>query len=179
MEPGVRLRRARADDEGFLTEMLAEAAAWRDDVAASFVEVTGDPRFAHYVVDWPRAGDRGIVAAEAGRRVGAAWYRFFPADDEGFGFVAADIPELSIAVIAERRGQGIGRRLLRELLRVAFDEECRGVSLSVEPDNPARALYSSMGFRVVGTNGGALTMVAEATDGRSSRLARGPDEPVD
>ncbi len=34
-----------------------------------------------------------------------------------------------------------------------------GLSLSVEPDNPARRLYERHGFQVIGTVKGSLTML--------------------
>ena len=38
-------------------------------------------------------------------------YQYFRGES-GYGFVAEDIPELSIGVVAGRRGEGIGRALL-------------------------------------------------------------------
>ena len=56
-----------------------------------------------------------MVAEAGGLPVGAAWLRFFPADDPGYGFVSADVPELSIGVAVLWRGRGIGRALLRAI----------------------------------------------------------------
>lgn len=55
------------------------------------------------------------------------------------------IPEhilVYIAVHAEARGQGLGRLMMKEILRVVPG----GIALHVEPDNPAVRLYESMGF---------------------------------
>jgi ribosomal protein S18 acetylase RimI-like enzyme len=55
------------------------------------------------------------------------------------------------------RGQGLGTRLLAELLAAPA---ARGpVSLSVSADNPARRLYERFGFRPVGVAGDAVTML--------------------
>jgi ribosomal protein S18 acetylase RimI-like enzyme len=69
-----------------------------------------------------------------------------PGDDPGFGFVALDVPELTIGVVAEARGRGIGRRLLERLIADARERGVARLSLSVELDNPAMALYEHLGF---------------------------------
>ncbi|MFO7589407.1 MAG: GNAT family N-acetyltransferase [Acidimicrobiia bacterium] len=163
MSPRIAYRQAGAEDTRFLTEMLAEAVAWQPNAIPSVDGVLANPFFAHYVIGWPRIGDHGIIALDGSDPIGAAWYRHFTDSDRGFGFVAPSIPELSIAVVSGRRQRGVGRGLLRELLHAAAMNDCAQISLSVEPENPARHLYESLGFRVVGTDGGACTMLAETT----------------
>lgn len=68
-------------------------------------------------------------------------------------------PELSVAEAEEHRGCGIGRCLVTAILTQARLDRIAQVSLSVEPDNPARSLYESLGFKRVDTSDGALTMV--------------------
>src|SRR3546814_3770595 len=72
--------------------MLAIAADWRPgSVVRSVEEVLAEPKLAHYVLGWPRAGDFGVDASDDdGRLVGAAWCRSFTADDPGFGFVRSE-----------------------------------------------------------------------------------------
>jgi ribosomal protein S18 acetylase RimI-like enzyme len=150
---------ATADDAVFLAEMLAVAADWRPGTTPRTVsDVMGDPDLAHYIRDWPIEGDVGVVA-EADRLVGAAWWRFFPPDDPGYGFVDAAIPEISIGVIEQARGQGQGQLLLQALLEEGRKLGLQALSLSVETDNPAKHLYERNGFREVGSIGGSLTMV--------------------
>ncbi|MDN5932220.1 MAG: ribosomal protein S18-alanine N-acetyltransferase [Pseudonocardia sp.] len=72
----------------------------------------------------------------------------------GLAFVAgpphAEAEVHTIGVDPAYQGRGIGRTLLRELLAVA-DQESATVFLEVRTDNePARALYESEGFAVVG-----------------------------
>ena len=157
----VTIRPASAADGRFLERMLVVAADWRPDAAPRAVdEVLSDPALAHYVVGWPRAGDFGFIAEDdGGRSLGAAWCRSFPADDPGYGFVSPDVPEVSIGLLAEARGSGLGRRLM---VRLVDEARLRGVSqlsLSVENDNFARLLYASLGFAVVHESGGSATMV--------------------
>jgi GNAT superfamily N-acetyltransferase len=65
------------------------------------------------------------------------------------------LPELTIAVVPEMRGRGIGGALLDELI-----EHCTGkhtaLVLNVHQRNPAAHLYRRKGFRVIGHDRGAL-----------------------
>ena len=159
MPPPVRLRPARSDDAAFLAEMLLAAVNWLPGRTMTMADAMEIPSIAHYVDGWPRPGDIGVVAETAGTPLGAAWARLLPADDPGYGFVAADVPELSIAVKYDQRGRGVGRDLLRELLAVVAAAGHRAVSLSVERDNPAFELYRSEGFAEVGGDEHAATML--------------------
>ncbi|MGH2971459.1 MAG: GNAT family N-acetyltransferase [Gaiellaceae bacterium] len=124
--------------------MLYEAFNWRTGSGAL------PPEAEKYIVGWGRPGDLGVVADDD---VGAAWVRLFTREDHGYGFVAPDVPELSIGVAQEARGRGVGTALLEELLsRVGT------VSLSVETDNPAVRLYERFGFVRVGYVGTSWTM---------------------
>ena len=81
--------------------------------------------------------------------------RRLTAADPGYGYVADEIPELTIAVAPQHRGRGIGSRLMRELLAA----DLPAVSLSCDPANPALRLYERLGFVAVGESGGSVTML--------------------
>jgi ribosomal protein S18 acetylase RimI-like enzyme len=158
----VRYRPAVADDLPFPAKMLGEAAVWRPEKPTpTGDEVMADPRYAMYLSDWPRPGDFGLIA-EQGEAVGAAWYRVFTDANHGHGFVGEDVPELAIAVVASRRQEGIGRRLLVDLIDASVAQGFEAISLSVNEDNPARRLYESLGFVPVSKQGVTWTMVRRA-----------------
>ena len=163
--PGVddiQYRPAEADDFPFLATMLGEAAVWRPDKPTPTAgQVMADPRYAMYLAGWPRQGDHGLVAEQDGP-LGAAWYRTYTAMSHGYGFVAEDVPELSIAVVASRRREGIGRRLLGDLIEASVVQGYSALSLSVNVDNPARGLYESVGFEPVEKRATSWTMVRHA-----------------
>ena len=159
----VRARPAAAEDFTFLATMLGEAAVWRPDKPTPTADqVLADPRYALYLAGWPRQGDYGLVAEQDGP-VGAAWYRTFSAESPGLGFVADDVPELAIAVVASRRHEGIGRQLLSELINASVAQGYPALSLTVAEQNPARRLYESVGFVAVEQHGTSWTMVRRAT----------------
>jgi ribosomal protein S18 acetylase RimI-like enzyme len=157
----VTTRPASAADGDFLRRMLVVAADWRPDATLRPVEqMLDDPALAHYVVGWPRPGDFGVVAEdEGGGLLGAAWCRYFPADDPGYGFVSPEVPEVSIGVIPEARRAGVGRRLMVELIDEARARRTPHLSLSVELENFAMQLYVSLGFTVTDEVDGSATMV--------------------
>lgn len=77
----------------------------------------------------------------------------------GYGWVAADIPELSIAVLPDHQGQGIGGTLLDAVCSLARMSGFPAVSLSVEDGNGAAKLYTDHGFDSVGRSGDSDILV--------------------
>jgi ribosomal protein S18 acetylase RimI-like enzyme len=160
---GVRLREAGPSDGDALAAAVVEAVDWRGLGDIGLDRVLAVPELAHYVTGWPRPGDFGTVAVSGADVVGAAWARLFPDDDPGYGFVAADVPELTIAIRAAHRGRGLGGTLLGAVLAQARERGHRAVSLSVEDGNRARRLYERAGFVVVGRSGTSDTMLLALT----------------
>lgn len=157
----MELREATARDADFLLDMLVEACNWSGE-RVTRSDVGQDRHLRHYVSDWPQPDDFGVVAVgDQEAPIGAAWARTFSAQDPGFGFVALDVPEVSMAVIAPQRGRGIGHRLLQALVETARQRGSRALSLSVEDGNQAAELYATAGFRTVERNGNSTTMLLE------------------
>jgi ribosomal protein S18 acetylase RimI-like enzyme len=142
-----------------MEEMLYEAATWRGESHPPHADLLQEPRIAVYLAGWGREGDTGFVAeSDEGERVGAAWFRLFASEEHGFGFVGPDVPELTVGVRPDLRGQGVATALLETLISHAQRARIRALSLSVEDDNPAFRLYARLGFVPVARVGNALTM---------------------
>jgi GNAT superfamily N-acetyltransferase len=159
------IRLAQPDDEPFMWDMGWQATAVDDGMRMLGRDAAfAIPHVRRYLDGWGRPGDAAVVAVVDGQRLGAAWYRLFPAEDPGWGFVATDVPELSIGVAAEARGRGVGSALLDALLTLAQERGFRAVSLSVDRRNPARRLYERKGFRDAGISDpsdSSVTMIAQ------------------
>ncbi|MBP7692260.1 MAG: GNAT family N-acetyltransferase [Anaerolineales bacterium] len=122
------------------------------------LEIVEQPELRRYFAGWGRPGDSGVAAKQGVQAVGAVWLRLWTADDHGYGYVDEATPEISIAVLPDYRGRGIGSRLLARLLDQA-QGRWPAVSLSVARDNPAGRLYARLGFAVVAESGASQIMV--------------------
>ena len=154
---GVVVRRGGAQDVRFLRDMLHHAYYWKERAP----EDAGPGPVALYVKAWGRPGDSAVIAIDGGFPAGAAWYRLFPRERPGYGFVDERTPELAIAVVPNARGKGVGSALLGALLDRARVEGYGAISLSVDRNNAgAIELYERHGFERVGEDDDSVTMLA-------------------
>lgn len=127
----IALRAAMADDLDAI--MALEHAAFPTD-AWSAEMMSAELRSEHTVY---------LVAVDGGDIVGYGGIRALAGD--------ADADIQTIALAAERRGAGDGRRLLYALLRATVERRAKQVFLDVRDDNaPARGLYEAEGFVEIG-----------------------------
>ena len=70
-------------------------------------------------------------------------------------------PELSIDVLAEYRGKGIGTELMSRVLHIAGNKY-KAVSLNVSEENPAMRLYKRLGFEIHHNDGTSVIMKKES-----------------
>ena len=166
MESEVILRPATAEDEEFLWQILYEAIYIPPEEDPPPVSILSDPEIARYLIDWGRAHDLGWIAEEidGGEPLGAAWLRLWDDETQGYGFYHPDYPELTIALLPESRGQGIGTQLMERLIDDARREGYPGISLSVSCRNPAVRLYERLGFRVIREDDCSVLMVLDFGD---------------
>lgn len=156
------LRPLTSQDQSFLWEMLYQAIYMAPGHPPLPRSVLQQPELAHYAADWGRPGDLGILAelTETAQPIGAAWLRLFAAEDPGYGFVAEDIPEISVAILPEYRSIGIGTALLADLIHTARPFY-PALSLSVSTGNPAQRLYERLGFHLIKQEGDSLTLLLD------------------
>lgn len=152
------IRSLTSADEPLLWNMLYHALYVPAGQRPFLRDILRAPEIARYAEGWGRRGDVGVMAELKDEAVGAAWLRLWSTDDQGYGFVDSETPELSIAVLPAYRNQGIGSQLLARLLETSRPS-MTGVSLSVHRDNPALALYQRFGFQAIREYGDSLTML--------------------
>jgi ribosomal protein S18 acetylase RimI-like enzyme len=157
----IHIRALTVDDAPFLREALYHAIYVPPDAEPPPWTIIDLPELAAYIDGFgTRAGDTGVLALDGERPVGAAWARFM----RGYGFVDDATPELSIALLPEYRGSGIGTRLMQSLF-AALTPIAPRVSLSVQVKNPAFRLYQRLGFLIAAEDGDTAIMV-RTTAGR-------------
>ena len=156
----VTIRQGGPDDLGAVQRTLYLALAWQPDPDMPPMEVVMEhPEVARYHRGWGRHGDAVVIAESGGQFVGAAYYRLFTSEDHGHGFVDEETPELAIAIEDGQRGQGTGRLLMDALADRARADGVPALSLSVNSDNPARFLYSKLGYQTVAEDEEGLRML--------------------
>ncbi len=144
-----KIRELEPQESGVLREIFYHAIFMPEDADPLPMSIVDHPDLVKYHQNWGREGDIALVAESDGKIVGAAWCRLWDKGDRGYGFVADDIPELSMAIIPEFRSMGTGTDLLEEFLRAVKEAGYKALSISVEKRNRAVKLYQRLGFSIV------------------------------
>jgi len=141
------LRPVTDADRAFLVDLYASTreqelalVEWDAGAKQAFVEQQFNAQDAHYRANYPGA-TLDLIEVD-GAPAGRLYVHRGP----------SDIRIMDIALAPEFRGRGIGTALLRELMAEA-DASGRKLSIHVEMNNPARALYHRLGFRPAGEHG--------------------------
>jgi len=126
--------------EHFIVKDLLHYAARLDESGESLEEY---PYLEQYHRNYGNYnGDIGVYAMVDGQIAGGAWVRMLL---NGFGHVDTQTPELTFAVLPAYRNQGIGTKIMEQLMREVVKSYPK-MSLAVREDNPAIALYERLGF---------------------------------
>ena len=89
--------------------------------------------------------DFALVSEMDGKIVGAVWTRIM----HDYGHVDDETPSFAISLYKEYRGQGIGTRLMQEMLQVLKSKGFKRASLSVQKANYAVRMYEKLGFQIL------------------------------
>ena len=133
------IRPLREEEIALLRDFLYEAIFIPEGVEAPPKSVVDLPELRLYIEDFgKRADDLCLVAECDGKVVGAVWTR-----------------------IMNDYGQGIGGRLMKEMLSLLAGKGYGRVSLSVQKANYAVRMYLKLGFRIIRETEEEYVMVKE------------------
>lgn len=154
------IRPSCENDIEFLWDMLYEAIYVPEGEQRPSKEILNKPDVSIVLNEWGRKDDYAFIAVNSDdKRIGAVWMRLFNEENKTFGYINNHTPLLGIAIMPEYRSLGIGTLLLVELLKKAKEFNYSTISLSVDPNNPARRLYERHGFEKVGVDGTSWNMM--------------------
>lgn len=155
------IRNLLPSETGILKTMLYNAIYIPPEEEKLPLEIIEHPDLAIYIENFGREGDICLVADAGGVIAGAIWTRLFSAEAKGYGFIAPEIPELSMSVLEQCRRQGIGTMLLSGMLKRLASEGYSQVSLSVDLANYAYRLYRKSGFEDYARHEDSMTMLKQ------------------
>lgn len=143
------IRKLKPKENNILEEMLYNAIYQPDQEPKLPREVIYQPDLYHYIENFGKKDDRCLVAETEGKIVGAVWTRILAGPDPGYGNVDAVTPEFAISLNKSYRGQGIGTRLMEEMIQLLREDGYAQASLSVDKDNYALKMYEKTGFQII------------------------------
>ena len=136
-----------------LEDMLYEAIYQPDESNLISKSVLGMPEINAYIKDFGKKKDDYCLVADInGEIIGAVWVRIISGDIKGFGYVDDQTPEFAISLFKEYRRQGVGTRLMTEMIEYLRKVGYKQTSLSVQKENYAVNLYMKMGFKIIRKN---------------------------
>lgn len=154
----MELRKIRPDEMDLLKDFLYEAIYIPEGVEPPAREIIEQPELKLYYDGFGSGrADNCIVADDNGRVIGAIWTRIM----NDYGHVDDETPSFAISLYKEYRGQGIGTRLMKEMLALLRSQGYRKASLAVQKANYAVRMYEKVGFRTVDENNEEYIMVCE------------------
>ena len=159
----INFRKIRVGEYEFLNEMLYEAIFVPENIQKPSKGIIKLPELSKYTDNWNKnIYDVAIVALYNKKLIGAIWGRIFGSNNKGYGYVAEDIPEISMAILKNYRGNGIGTELIKRIIFEYRKLNVEKISLSVSTQNKAKKLYEKSGFKKVGDEeSDNITMILE------------------
>ena len=158
---GVIIRRLYSDEIHLLREFLYEAIFIPEGVEPPARDIVERPELKIYYDKFGTGtADHCLVAEIDGRVVGAVWVRIM----NDYGHVDDETPSFAISLLPEYRGQGIGTRLMREMLSLLKEHDYGQASLAVQKANYAVRMYKAVGFEITDENNEEYIMISRLSE---------------
>jgi ribosomal protein S18 acetylase RimI-like enzyme len=152
------LRELKENETEILKDFLYEAIFIPEGMELPPKEIIDQPELKLYYDGFGIGeADFCIVADDEGKVIGAVWTRIM----NDYGHVDEETPSFAISLYKEYRGQGIGTKLMKEMLYLLKEKGYKRASLAVQKANYAVKMYENVGFKVVDENDEEYIMVCE------------------
>ena len=152
------LREIKGNETEILKDFLYEAIFIPEGMELPPREIIEQPELKLYYDGFGIGeADFCIVADDEGKVIGAVWTRIM----NDYGHVDEETPSFAISLYKEYRGQGIGTKLMKEMLYLLKEKGYKRASLAVQKANYAVKMYQNVGFKVVDENDEEYIMVCE------------------
>ena len=152
------LREIKENETEILKDFLYEAIFIPEGMELPPREIIEQPELKLYYDGFGTGeADFCIVADDEGKVIGAVWTRIM----NDYGHVDEETPSFAISLYKEYRGQGIGTKLMKEMLYLLKEKGYKRASLAVQKANYAVKMYENVGFKVVDENDEEYIMVCE------------------
>ena len=152
------LREIKENETEILKDFLYEAIFTPEGMELPPREIIEQPELKLYYDGFGIGeADFCIVADDEGKVIGAVWTRIM----NDYGHVDEETPSFAISLYKEYRGQGIGTKLMKEMLNLLKEKGYKRASLAVQKANYAVKMYENVGFKAVDENDEEYIMVCE------------------
>ena len=152
----VIVRKLQPEETELLKGFLYEAIFIPEGVKPPARDIVERPELRLYYDGFGNGpADHCLVAETGGHVVGAVWTRIM----NDYGHVDDKTPSFAISLFSEYRGQGIGTRLMKEMLSLLKEHGYRQASLAVQKANYAVRMYREVGFEIIDENDEEYIMV--------------------
>lgn len=145
----IEIRPIRQEEYPLLKDFLYDAIYLPEGAVSPPREIIEQPELAVYIADFGQPDDLCLVAESYGHIIGAVWTRILAGEIKGYGNMDNHTPEFAISVKKDFRQQGIGCKLMQEMIALLKSNGYEKTSLSVNKDNYAYQMYQKLGFQVV------------------------------
>ena len=152
------LRELKENEAELLQDFLYEAIFIPEGIEPPARSIIEQPELKIYYENFGSGrADHCIVADDDGKVIGAVWTRIM----NDYGHVDDDTPSFAISLYKEYRGQGIGTRMMNEMLALLKEKGFERASLAVQKANYAVRMYENVGFRKIDENDEEFIMICD------------------
>ncbi len=146
----INIRPIRHNEISLLKEFLYLAIFQPDKSTSIPRSEIEKPEISNYIDNFgTKKDDHCLVAELNGEVIAAVWVRLLDGKIKGFGYIDSKTPEFAISVVEKYRSQGIGKRIMHEMIQLLKKKGYEQLSLAVQKENYAVKLYSKLGFRSI------------------------------